>query len=86
MFSPDDYLTSFDSNLTKPPLPKTRSKTRWQIFEIWYISTYRYLVRINIPSSTRTDLIVMMLAFFCKESTFSHKYSTLLKAKVTELL
>ena len=41
------------------------------ILETWYVSTHTYLVPENIPFSTKTTLILLMSAFFCKKKTFS---------------
>ena len=49
----------------------------FEVFEIWYVSTHTYAVSENIPFSTKTLLILLMSAFFCKKSVAFGNNSTL---------
>ena len=58
------------------------------MLETWYVSTHTYLVPEDILFSTKTTLILLMSAFFCKKNFFqyfSRKKAPLLKAIVWEL-
>ena len=52
------------------------------MLETWNldVSTYTYVVLENIPFSTKTPLILLTSAFFCKNSTFLGENSTFIQS------
>ena len=71
----------------KSPPPSPRLNLVKIMLETWNLvhGTNTYTVSENIPFSTKTSLILLMSAFFCKKSAFFGKINTFTQSKVWEL-
>ena len=62
--------------ITPPPSLRLKLVIILREIQLWHVSTHTCVVSENISFNTRTLLILLMSAFFCKKSSFFGQSST----------